>query len=1597
MKRSLRVLLPTLLLFILGALLALRHAPSTAPTRVPSASVEASSFSPKDAPASQSNSPSTSAAAAIPQSADSVTASSSALPTLTSGAVSPISSTVAALVADLSGELPSTNAGSSAPTTADELSARYAGAKTPADLLRDADLTNPVVRAFVVARMSEMQEARYEAAVAKAERLGVPLRIERPNQKIAILYDFRGDTPLYRSTMNANAAVSTGANLLRDQGAPYSLDGTGIKVGVWDEARVRNTHREFTTTRVVLKDIATTFSSHATHVAGTIGGNGTVPAAKGMAPKVAIDSYDWNDDYAEMTAAGAATATDLTRLTLSNHSYGVGFDTPAEYVPYMGAYELEAQTTDALAVSLPYYQIFWAAGNEQDYLTTKGGYQSITFNGLAKNVITVAAGNDAVSGGLRNAASGTLTTFSSEGPCDDGRIKPDLTANGSGVYSCVAFVPPADASSSTTSYDSYDGTSMATPNAVGSSTLIQQLYTREFPGQRLRASTLKALLIDTADDVGRAGPDYQYGWGYINVKAAADLILAHKASQASPKLIEGTLTSSAKTKTHIFTWDGVSPIRATLCWTDPAGTALDPSVAAQVDVRTANLVNDLDLKITAPDGATVKLPYVMPFVGTWTDASMQLPATTGVNRVDNVEQVYISAPTQSGIYTMTVTLPGTLTGSSQIYSLVVTGGSNLEANPAPVVTLDTPTDGTTLLPDVQVTLSASASDKVIGGGGGVVTSVEFLNGTTSLGVDATAPYNIAWTPPAAGTYSLTAKATDSEGAIGTSAIANLTVLTGDGTPTLASFSPASGTAGDTIALTGTNFAGVSAVKFNGVDALYIVVSATSITATVPSTATTGTLSVTTPYGTATSATSFTVTQNPILISQIFSGGGNSGAPYNSDYIELYNRGATSVSLTGWTVQYASASGSSWSTTALSGAIAAGKYYLVKLASGGAVGSALPTADATGTTNIGANGKVALSNSITAFTGASPVGQAGLLDLVGYGTANAFEGSAAPAGSNTTALFRAAGGATDTANNAADFSAAAPNPRNSTAGQPAAPVITSATTASGTVSQAFSYQIAASNTPTSFAATGLPAGLSVNTATGLISGTPTTAAVSSVTISATNATGTGSATLTITILSAGGGGGSTIFSEDFATITGGDNTTTSGSFNAWTGNTNFPSATLVKAYQAGGAVKLGRSSAPSTGSMTTKALDLSANGGAFSVTFKVKGWTIVEGNITVTATGQAAQTVTYTQVMAGSFESKTVNFTGGTSSTVITFATTAKRAYLDDVVIATTGSVATPTITTTGTLAVVDTTYGTASTTPTSFTVSGANMTAPIVVTPPSGFEVSQTAGGASGYAATQSIGTSGTIASTTVYLRLAANSAVASYSGLVVCSSTGATSVNVVTTASSVSSKALVITAQNRTKVFGATLDLGGTAFNANGLVLGQTIGSVTFTASGGTGATVALGIYSITPSAATGGTFVADNYDVSYQPGTLTVTAPTLAEWATGLSDPAATADSDADGASNLMEYFMGLNPALADAVPPQFNSTGSGLQLDYRRSKVITGVSSTVEWTASLTGAATWSTSGVTDALVSDQGTYEIRRSRVAFTSPETAKFLRLRVSQP
>jgi predicted extracellular nuclease len=184
----------------------------------------------------------------------------------------------------------------------------------------------------------------------------------------------------------------------------------------------------------------------------------------------------------------------------------------------------------------------------------------------------------------------------------------------------------------------------------------------------------------------------------------------------------------------------------------------------------------------------------------------------------------------------------------------------------------------------------------------------------------------------------------------------------------------------------------------------------------------------------------------IVISQVYGGGGNTGATYTHDFIELFNRGSAAVSVNGWSVQYASATGTGnfgSSTTMITPlpnvSLAPGQYLLIQEASNAAVGSPLPTPDVTDASPIamsGTAGKVALVNTTTPLgcnggsTPCSPAQLAQIIDLVGYGNANFFEGAgAAPTLSNTTAAFRAGGGCTDNDNNAADFSAATPAPRN----------------------------------------------------------------------------------------------------------------------------------------------------------------------------------------------------------------------------------------------------------------------------------------------------------------------------------------------------------------------------------------------------------------------------------------------------------------------------------------------------------------------------------------------------------------------------------------
>jgi hypothetical protein len=269
-----------------------------------------------------------------------------------------------------------------------------------------------------------------------------------------------------------------------------------------------------------------------------------------------------------------------------------------------------------------------------------------------------------------------MSLFSSWGPTDDGRIKPDVVANGEDVYSSF--------SGTDASYGRMSGTSMATPNTTGSAALLLNWWGSLFPGHAPRSSTLKGLLIHTADDLGTPGPDYQFGWGMLNVKAAADLLQEYKNSPGTRRVVEDRLTTTTTSRSYVISWDGVSPIRATLCWIDPAGTSTTTG-----DSRTTRLVNNLNLTVTGPTG-TVYQPWVMPFVGNWTNATLSSAAMTGVNNTDNVEQVRIASPGNSGLYTITINYSGTLTNSLQNYSLILSGGVSTASVAAPTASAVSP-------------------------------------------------------------------------------------------------------------------------------------------------------------------------------------------------------------------------------------------------------------------------------------------------------------------------------------------------------------------------------------------------------------------------------------------------------------------------------------------------------------------------------------------------------------------------------------------------------------------------------------------------------------------------------------------------------------------------------------------------------------------------------------------------------------------------------------------------------------------------------------------------------------------------------------------
>ncbi len=561
--------------------------------------------------------------------------------------------------------------------------------------------------AFIADRSAVVSQQRVEVE-ARAARLGLPLKVVTAGGREAVLTRFHESDgrPLYYVTDNLNAARTVSTDKVwTGGGLGLDLDGSGQVIGHWDAGSIRSTHQELVG-RVTNLD-AGGLSTHATHVAGTMIAAGVNPTAQGMAFMATIRNHDSSNDEIEM----AAEQLEPDPIKVSNHSYSFisgwitgsfGCANGADPQPYwfgdvslsiqedllFGYYIEEAVAWDQITHDSPNYLPVKSAGNDRNDTApapgtphchwdgtldggdgdwaadtdvhpddggADGGYDTIAGGpAMAKNILTVGAVND-IPGGYTQPADVVMSSFSGWGPTDDGRIKPDLVANGVGLFSTVA--------TNNTAYGSFNGTSMSAPNATGSLGLLHQ-HSRNLFGGAFKAATMKALVLHTADEAGLdPGPDYSFGWGLLNTATAAD-VLSAQADMEEPwfHLKEDSLADSSTLEYQAIS-DGGSPLCVTIAWTDPAGAVPAPT---QVDPPDANLINDLDLRVEGPD-TTIFEPWVLD------PAAQASAAGTGDNFRDNVEQIWISAPA-AGIYTVRIDHKGTLVDQSpQDVSVVVTG------------------------------------------------------------------------------------------------------------------------------------------------------------------------------------------------------------------------------------------------------------------------------------------------------------------------------------------------------------------------------------------------------------------------------------------------------------------------------------------------------------------------------------------------------------------------------------------------------------------------------------------------------------------------------------------------------------------------------------------------------------------------------------------------------------------------------------------------------------------------------------------------------------------------------------------------------------
>ena len=446
----------------------------------------------------------------------------------------------------------------------------------------------------------------------------------------AVQYIDEGPPP--RRDLLDRVRPSVGADIV--QAPPYNLDGSGAVLGMWESSAPAETHVDFTG-RLTLADGAAT-GTHATAVGGIMMGDGTGSEGwggtpyqwRGIATEAELVSYSWASSLAGLRVE-TAEAISTYGIILANNSWGWFLcggicSQYGSYDPWSKQYDKIVRGIQGAPIS-----VVFGAGNEQNCVECEDSlahfpYGTISPPGAtAKNTIAV---------GAVHSVTRDMTDFSGWGPTLDGRVKPDIVAPGcNDTTGVMAPYPPND-------YDgSLCGTSWSTPVVSGSIAILAQQFSLLGHGY-VMPHTYKAIFIQTAEDLGNPGPDYVYGHGHLDLKAAVDLVIADWP--AGDLIRPDSIADSTVNVYYMDVPADAEGFRVTLVW--------DDFQAAAAAAKT--LVNDLDLVVKSPAG-TPHHAYVLD------PENPSAPATLGYNDIDNVEVVEVTGPAEGR---WTVEVRGTL-------------------------------------------------------------------------------------------------------------------------------------------------------------------------------------------------------------------------------------------------------------------------------------------------------------------------------------------------------------------------------------------------------------------------------------------------------------------------------------------------------------------------------------------------------------------------------------------------------------------------------------------------------------------------------------------------------------------------------------------------------------------------------------------------------------------------------------------------------------------------------------------------------------------------------------------------------------------------